>query len=226
MNEKDFVRRTRGETPRLPLAGARIPRVFLIGSIVVVLAMAVFAGKASAANWPDSSLDTAASSVAGHPVNVWCEASWADWIHAGDTAGEDWGLLIGFTDPSVPTIYLQPTVCETLHVLVKRGPEQVGPYWGSLAIHALVHESKHQAGYLDEGQTDCAALAVDDQVAVQFFGYKKTDRVTSWVKTRRHGRTVYAKKISTVPSRQLALFHAWDHAWHAASPPEYQGGCT
>ena len=132
---------------------------------------------------------------------------------------------MGFTYLGTPTLYLQPTVCETLQVLSRYGPAEVGPYWASQAVHTLVHESKHQAGIRDEGETDCAALAVDDDVAVKYFGYKRTDRVTSWVKTKRNGRTVYVKKVSTVPSRELARFHSWDHAFHASLPPAYQGNC-
>jgi hypothetical protein len=201
----------------------------MLAAVTAIAALTVPA--ASAGNWPDAGLDAAASSVAGHPVQVWCESSWGDWIHAGDAFSVDFDLVLGYTDPTASTmIYISPGLCETLHALLVFGPAKVGNYWGSLAVHALVHESEHQAGHVDEGETDCAALAVDDSAAVQFFGYQTSEQqpytVTVRHKTKRTVTVTRQVRYRTAPSKQLAEFHAFDHAWHASAPAAYQGGCT
>jgi hypothetical protein len=203
--------------------------------LVIVAAVAAFtalvAPAASAGNWPESRLDAAASSVAGHPVQVWCESSWGDWVHAGDAESVDFAQILGFTAPSTSTaIFISPSLCETLHALLSFGPSKVGNYWGSLAVHVLVHESEHQAGHIDEGEADCAALAVDDSVAVQYFGYQTSEQqrytVTVTHRTKRIVTVTQQSRYRTVPSEQLAEFHSFDHAWHAATSPAYQGGCS
>lgn len=202
--------------------------------LLVAVALLVFAADARAANWPDPALDAAATKVAGHPVQVWCEASEGDWIHNGDSIGVDFGTVQGFTLPSQSTvIYVTPQICRTLHALLRVGPNEVGNYWGSIAVHVLVHEAEHQAGHVDEGETDCAALTQDDAIAVAFFGYHNYDQYPSLVdvphKVVYKGHTIRWKSTTVVmkviPSLQLQSFHDWDHAWHAAAPPAYQGGC-
>ena len=99
--------------------------------VVAVVAVAgfVLASSAAASNWPSGRLDTAASAVAGHPVQVWCEENWGDWIHLGDDYSEDFSYLMGFTFPSEPIVYINPAHCETLHALL--GGSQVGSYHSS-----------------------------------------------------------------------------------------------
>lgn len=201
--------------------------------IACTVALIAVAG-ARAANWPDPRLDTAASQVAGHPVQVWCEDSVSYWVHVGDSIGVDFGTVQGFTVPSQSTtVYITPQICRTLHALLGSGPNEVGNYWGSLAVHVLVHEAEHQAGHVDEGETDCAALTQDDAIAVAFFGYHNYDQIPTLVDVP-HKATfkghVYRWKttaivMKVVPSVQLQDFHDWDHAWHSVAPPAYQGGC-
>jgi len=209
----------------------------------------VVASSAAAANWPDSRLDAAATAAAGKPVAVWCEDSWADWIHVGDDQSVDFSDVLGFAVPSVTnTIYIGPTQCENLHLLLDAGTAQVGPALASRAVHTLVHESLHvglNSG--DESLVDCTALKQDDDIAVQFFGFHKTDTVTSTkvvpvtktvaVKQMRKGKLAVVghktvvtgyKTVTTttqVPSQLLAAFHADDLAWHKSTPPEYQTDC-
>ena len=191
------------------------------------------ASTASAANWPDRRLDAVASHIAGKPLDVHCEASWYEWINAGEEQAEDWGLLAGFTVFSEPVVYIAPDLCDTLHALLELGPRGVGVYHAAAAVQTLVHEAVHQRGVADEGQTDCTALSLVDDVAVRNFGYKRTERVPYTVTTtsRRkvNGRWVRRQnkvvRYRAVPSQTLKDFHAMAVAWHKAAPPEYQGTC-
>ncbi|MEP6978788.1 MAG: hypothetical protein ABI948_12120, partial [Thermoleophilia bacterium] len=47
---------------------------------VVSFAAAVFPVSASANNQSNVKLDAVAAHVARHPVSVWCETSWTDWL--------------------------------------------------------------------------------------------------------------------------------------------------
>jgi hypothetical protein len=195
--------------------------------IVVALALALVA-PAAAGNVPNSQLDAAASAVAGKPVTVWCESHWSEWIHTGDSVEKDWSSLGGFTILSEPIVYLSPDICETLHALLRYG-DDVGSYHASVAIHVLVHEAVHQTGIENEGETDCKALALDRQVALDHFGYSETEPQQYIAKTvkRVKGKrvTTYAVRTRQVPSRRLADFSSWTLAWHKAAPAEYQGAC-
>jgi hypothetical protein len=191
------------------------------------------AGIASAGNWEDDRLDAAASQIAGKPLDVHCEDSWYEWINAGEEAGEDWSVLAGFTYVSEPVVYIAPDLCDTLHALLDLGPRGVGVYHAAAAVQTLVHEAVHQRGVTDEGDTDCTALTLVDDVAVRHFGYKRTERVpyTVTTTTRRKvgGRWVTSRsqavRYRQQPSQTLKDFHSMAVAWHKAAPPEYQGDC-
>jgi hypothetical protein len=199
-----------------------MPRLTTLALAILAL---VGASSASAQNWPESKLDAVASHVAGHPVSVWCEDNWRDWIHTGDSVNEDWSYVGGFTVLSTPTVYLAPDVCETLHVLAKSGPSFVGAYHASWAVQALVHEGVHQRGVADEGETDCAALSIVGDIAVRHFGYKRTERQAYVHKRKVKGRSVTSVRYRQVPSPALAAFTSFAQAWHDAAPDEYQGTC-
>lgn len=213
-------------------------RKYILALLVVVAACAVFAGTAGAStksNWPNAQLDSAASSVAGHPVTVWCEDSWGDWIHAGDHYSEDWSYLLGFTFISQPEIFVNPQVCETLHALVSG--LDVGAYHASQAILTLAHESVHQRGISDESVTDCTAYPLVPGLAANFFGVPRTvneKRIVSYTKAvvkRANGRTVKVKvraqKVvwKAVANPYLNLLGAYAQAWHKSAPAAYQGAC-
>jgi hypothetical protein len=182
---------------------------------------AVLAGTASASNAPDARLDQIATTVAGHPVSVWCETSWQDWVDV-ERQLPDSPDLYGFTSPSRSNvIFVQPTVCETLHVLLDNSYYDTGDYWTAIALHTLVHESLHQRGISDEGATDCAALSIDPSVDSAFVS--KTYTYTRWVRVRNR---VVKRKI-TAANPDFTRVIAWQHWFHNnAFPPQYRGGCT
>lgn len=205
----------------------------------IVLAVAVlaltFAGTATASNWPHAQLDNVATTVAGHPVNVWCESSWADWIHTGDTFGEDWSYLYGFTFQSTPVVYVNPAVCGTLHAML--AGSDVGTFHASVAILALAHESVHQRGVVNEGDTDCTALPLVPGLAADFFGVPRTvtrTRIVRYTRTvvrRLSGRLVRIK-VPALRTTQVSIRNPYlDElaasalAWHRSAPPQYQGTC-
>ena len=158
----------------------------MLRPITLVLACAaglLTAGTASAANWSDGRLDAVASQIAGKPVRVHCEDSWYEWINAGEEAGEDWSYVNGFTALVEPVVYINPGRCETLHALLELGPRGVGVFHAAGAVKTLVHEAVHQRGVTNEGETDCTALSLVDDVAVRSCGYKRTERVAYTVTT-------------------------------------------
>jgi len=195
-------------------------------SVLACLTLAL-AGTASAANWPDPNLDRVATSIAGHPVTVWCEGSWADWIHAGDHFQDDWSYLEGFTYPNTTdmNVYVNPEICETLHALLAGGPRLVGPYHASIAIHTLIHESEHQYGILNEAQADCAALANFKSVATNYFGYPLYDTHTRLVRMKVKGVYTYRPQNYQTAGQQLADAYTMAWAWHKNAPAAYQGVC-
>jgi hypothetical protein len=204
-------------------------------TILTALAMLAFASTAVAASkgdWPDSRLDAAAASVAGHPVQVWCEGSWGDWIHAGDQQGVDFGVVFGFTVIGQPVIYIDPSECLTLHAMLAN--DFVGSFEVSIALLTLAHESVHQRGIADEGQAECTALPLVPGLAVNFFGYPETvpqTKIVSYTKTvvrRIKGKTyrfkVRSQKAVTVQvANPFLAYLATDAlAWHRTLPPAYQ----
>jgi hypothetical protein len=207
---------------------------FLMLGFVIAGCLAM-AAPAVAGNWQDTRLDSAASQVAGHPVQVWCESTWTDWIHEGDYLREDFGLVRGVTWISYPTVYINPTECETLHALL--GGEHIDTYHASLAIQVLAHESVHQRGISDEGVTDCTALPLVPQLAIDYFGipttvtdtYLKTVRkkVTVRAKGRTYVRYVTVQRQATrlVANPYLTGLAQDALRWHRTLPAEYQGNC-
>lgn len=195
-----------------------------------IAALGLLTGVANAGNNPDPRLDAAASYVAGKPVTVWCEESITDWVQWGQSAGQNFDFMEGFTYPTIPgysTIYLSPRVCLTLHALLDQGAENVGAYWGSLAVHTLVHESVHLlTGSADEHYVDCMALTKDADVAEQFFSWPTTETIYNTVVVRKKHRIVAVKSVGTnVTSPLLTAFNSFDQGWHDAAPAPYSGPC-
>lgn len=202
---------------------------------VVALAGFVLATSAAASNWPSGRLDSAASAVAGHPVQVWCEDNWGDWIHLGDDVGVDFSYLMGFTFPSEPIVFINPAHCETLHAL--ETGLQVGAYHSSLALLTLAHEAVHQRGVRDESVTDCTALPLVPGLASNYFRVPRTiarTKIVSYTKTvvrRVNGKTVRVRVRAQravrvrVANAFLAQLGTYARAWHSTAPPAYQGAC-
>jgi hypothetical protein len=202
---------------------------------VVALAGFVLANSAAASNWPSGRLDTAASAVAGHPVQVWCEENWGDWIHLGDDYGEDFSYLMGFTFPSEPIVYINPAHCESLHALL--GGSQVGSYHSSIALLTLAHEAVHQRGIDDEGVTDCTALPLVPGLAANYFRVPRRiarTKIVNYTKTvvrRVNGKSVRMRVRAqravrlSIANPFLGKLAADARAWHRAAPPQYQGTC-
>jgi hypothetical protein len=141
-------------------------------AVLAVCALA-FTASATAGNWQDGKLDQIASSVAQRPVSVWCESSESDWIHTGDHFGQNWDSLFGFTSLTTPVVYVNPRECATLHALV--GGEDVGSYWGSIAMLTLIHEATHQRlSSGDEALVECSALKLLPTVAQAGFSVPTT----------------------------------------------------
>jgi hypothetical protein len=206
--------------------------IMVIATLCVALSLA---GTATASDWSSNRFDQGASAIAGHSTHVWCESSWADWVHAGDEYGEDWANVFGFTAQVTTTVYLNPDVCFSLHVLLSGG--DVGTVNASMALLTLAHEASHQAGYWDEGEAECHALPKVEALAVGYFGVRaKALKPYTATKKRRVGiringhtviRTLTAKVIRyrQVRNPWLTRLNADMMAWHNTAPAEYRTFC-
>jgi hypothetical protein len=135
------------------------------------------ASPAVAANRPDPRLDAAASWVAGRAITVRCETDQATW---DAESGND--LAPGFIRSGYysggSTINIGPWGCLRLHsALEKHGSVLLHEL--AQAMHTLTHESIHARGVEDEGETDCISLGLVDEVAVGWFGFTRTEIITT-----------------------------------------------
>lgn len=182
----------------------------------VLFWLAVGVGIARAANYGDPRLDVVATAVAGHPVQVSCSANSHDWALTEDqghlTVEADGFTFVG----GQPVIYLAPRICDTLEALENGAPAvQVGPYWASLAIKTILHESTHQSGVTDERTTDCQALALMPSWLPKFGIPAKVSQV-SYV--RISGTQRYKRVVKTVTNPLYAQTLSWASRWHNAVP--------
>lgn len=211
---------------------------FILGAAVVAVLVAPAAALAStASNWPDSRLDAVATSVAGHPVSVWCESSDQDWVSAEQEIGSP--DLDGFTfqGMATPTVFVAPHVCATLHYILQFGYQATGLLWDAEAIETLIHESVHQRGITDEAVTDCTAMPLVEGYAISSFGFPAMVTQTTYravsksvrVKTGRTFKTTHytttVPVTSTVRNPDLDVLGQFVQAWHKALPAQYQGVC-
>ena len=177
-------------------------------------------------------------------MSVYCESSYLEWGQIEQTIGNI--DVEGFTwAPPTPApapfatgwIYLSPPICESLHAILDDGFDAVGPFWGSLAVKTVVHESIHQRGVTDESVTDCTALQELDTY-LPAFGVPATATTTVLKrKTTRKRIKVAAGKYRTItitsmvptnvtiPNPEIATINQWAAAWHKALPAAYQGAC-
>jgi hypothetical protein len=209
----------------------RMTKFGLVMIAVVAGAFLFLAAIARGANWNAPQLDAAASAVAGRNITVWCETSERDWINHGNSVGVDYSFVQGYSfplDPTSNTIYVSPLVCLTLHGILSQGAKAVGAYWGSLAIHTLVHEATHLAlKSTDERLVDCTALKRDAAIAHSFFGWPTLDY--SWKTVLVHntaGRIIGTKQVQVkTPSTIMAAFKSYDQGWHQSAPAPQNGVC-
>jgi hypothetical protein len=200
----------------------RLRSAVVLSSLVVVGAL-MMTTTASAADWHLAKLDSVASSIAGHPVSVYCDSSQAEWVDVSRaTSGAGDGLL-GFTygpnavDPfgNSNTIYLNPTACTTFQTYAANGwgttlaARDAGMYWLGGAALTLVHESIHQSGNADEGQTECAAIKQLPTDLSTLFGVPTTI-------------TVHGSRVANPTYNRLL---GWANFWHKSTPPQYQAVC-
>jgi hypothetical protein len=213
---------------------------------VISLSFVASAHAATSADRHNVLFDQVATQVAGHPVTVFCEDDWADWLVTNEGVANN-----GFTNVAVPEVFISPRQCETLQALADH--EDVGTYFAASALLTLVHEAIHQRGILDEGVTDCTAIPLVAGVATQFFGIPATvdeistvsRRVTSSkrVKVSRRikvkgryvtaaGYTTITRSVPVVTSVTTAVPNPWLdrlaidlEVWHRSKPVAYQGTC-
>jgi hypothetical protein len=198
-------------------------KIAVATSVIFVAAALAATTTAKAADWHLARLDSVATAVAGHPVSVYCGSSEAEWVDVSRAIIDDGDNLLGFTYPTANTdpfgnvneIYLNPRACTTFQIYFANGwgttaaARDAGLYWLAGAALTLVHESIHQSGVADEGQTECAAIKLMPKALPAFFGVPRTITV--------HHRRV----VNPTFTRLLA----WGKVWHQGTPPEYQAVC-
>lgn len=117
-----------------------------------------------------TSLEPAASFVAGKPVAVYCAASAPAFADAVIALNAPLAELGAFASVGGESAYLAPRACGPLTAVLHRRPAE--PFDVADAMLALVHEATHLRGSADESETDCAALRLLPAVASRFFGFK------------------------------------------------------
>jgi hypothetical protein len=102
--------------------------------------------------------------IVDHPISVYCATSDDAW----NQAQAEYGITDpgGFARVGGNEIFLAPVSCRQLLAKVSGKPFS----WFQLASNllAITHEAEHLAGHRDEHETDCAALSVLRQVAMNF----------------------------------------------------------
>ena len=108
--------------------------------------------------------------VTAKPVTVLCATNAAVWQTALAQTHEVADVL-AFSDAiGGSTISLAPQVCAPL--LAKVNGHAVNLHTFGAAVEVLAHESEHIAGSVDEGATECAALAILPRFLRADFGIK------------------------------------------------------
>lgn len=187
----------------------------LLVALVLVLALLLVAS-ARAGNAPDPRLDAVATEIAGHPVNVHCEAEPAAWAEIVAVAfpGAPFSpdRLQGFAYYGGPVVYLSPANCLTLRAELKAElPAGLLRFTGE-ALMTLLHESVHARGVVDERETDCIALGLLRHYATNLlliparvYVSKRVSRVKRVkVKGRWVRRTIRVRVRVLVPNPRLA----------------------
>lgn len=119
------------------------------------------------------SLASRAAAIAGKPVDAYCAQTDDVWrTLTADRDARAGGDVLAYVDSvGGTTIFLSPTVCAPL--LAKLNGRVVKLDLFGAALEALAHEAEHINGSIDEGATECAALAALPGLARSSFGIRK-----------------------------------------------------
>jgi hypothetical protein len=101
-------------------------------------------------------LASEAAIVAARPVTLRCDEDYSFTGSGSDT--------LGIAFPRAGITYLDPTVCRTLHDLLREGEEHRDT---GEALVVLAHEAIHLGGERREGVTECLALQAAVPLAVR-----------------------------------------------------------
>lgn len=144
-----------------------------------------------------TAFESAASFVAGKPAAIYCAPTDYAWRSYGATVGASANANAVTIPAGGDESALRNDICAFLRDGLARRPVAPVPFAASLLI--LVHESIHQRGVHDEGQTECAAIHEMPRVAVKFFHVKA--------------------------GKQLRALMAAAWVSHRMKPPAYQAVC-
>jgi hypothetical protein len=209
--------------------GAYLVVLFVAAGLILLGLLVV--STANAAPVQSAFLNGVASSVAGHPVNVWAENNPTDWRRIETQAGipttsEDYGFTWGPDNwPGHPTVYLAPAITNDLVTLMADNGDTrkltfLNPYYAARGVEVLIHESVHQRGgafdsplpgdpYPNsfEGRTECMAVSLLPTY-LPGFGIPATTTTTITTQhrkaIRRHHRIVRWKRWVTSVSTVAA----------------------
>ena len=120
-----------------------------------------------------------ASRIAGRPVRIRCDESYAFTGAGSDT--------LGIAFPGSRLAYLDPSICRALYDLAFAGKESGGEQVAD-ALVVLAHEAVHLRGERREGVTECLALQEAGPLAVRLGLAEAT--------ARRALRTAYDRRLA------------------------------
>ncbi len=196
---------------------------FVIGVLLAMAYVLTYSDAGRAANMPSPALDAAASAIAGKPVSVHCENDTAQWAAMVVATGSkfDPTFVSGFTYFLTPIIYLNPRSCS-----VVSAPQGKSVYELAYGFATLAHESVHQAGIVNETDTDCIALTLVRPLLLTL-GIPASVRVSRLVQVRVRLRTGLLVRRSVwrsyaVSNPLLAQVQAAAVALHESRPANYR----
>lgn len=163
-------------------------------SKAVMLGLAVLAFAPSASALPEgfrlsARLTPRAQVISGGVGQVACPTNWTAWLALQRERGVEEGSFVdGITTRSEMTAYLSPDVCVTLEGWLRgKAPRDMR----ALAefMETFVHEAIHLRGFINERDTECAALSEFRLRARTLFGVKNKARLRAL-----HGYAIAANK--------------------------------
>ena len=109
----------------------------------------------------EKDLSTAASSVVGVPVRVFCQSFGEAFVDTGSEYG-----YVEFGADGVPrrAAVIKRKQCRDLKSYM-RSDKSLPSDDQLIAVHTLTHESMHMAGYTNEAETECLAVQRDAETA-------------------------------------------------------------
>src|SRR5687768_16111227 len=109
----------------------------------------------------EAKLATAASEIAGVPVQVFCQSFGEAFVDAGSEYG-----YVEFGPDGVPerSTLIKRNQCNDLRAYL-RSDKAVPTREHAVAVHTLTHEAIHMSGVTNEAETECIALQRDAETA-------------------------------------------------------------